>query len=222
MADKKVDDVAYDENVNADKTQEENALAIVERAVDDEDETEEGKLAKLFLQVTHKDARAELVLVSDNPDGSAYALLVRGCFEQPETYLFYISGGIMDPQLQHIVMMANNLRADDIKADAGFYKYMCNVAGVAACFQSDVPGVQLVEAFFGPFDTPLSLFLQAHKVTHYEQVFVKRARNSAYKYRKIVDAARRAEAEAAAAEIAALDAESVDDEENVLIDVEDL
>lgn len=144
----------------------------------------EPTLAELFAEISRKGAKRELALISDNPDSSADVLLVRGTFGQPEAYWFKVTGGIMAPSFAPFVMSHAKITQADLKTDAGVYAMIANACAVAACFQSDIPGVQLCEAFIAPFDYALPRFAGTHPVTHVEPVIIKRASNCAYKYRR--------------------------------------
>lgn len=158
-------------------------------------------LADQFKDVAREGSNKQLVLISDNPDGSANALLVRGAFGTPEAYWFVIDGGIMNARLASLVLAASNLSTDDLKTDEGVYKLMAGACGVAACFQTEIPGVSLREAFIGPLDHAMYEFVSRNRVSQAEIAYIKRSSNIAYKFRKYVQAQKNAaEAQASSGE----------------------
>lgn len=140
-------------------------------------------------QVLSTGSNKELALIADMPDGTADILLIRGDAGTPECYWFTVNGGIMSPLLKGLVGKSLNMKDSDYAADAKLYNYMATVTGIAACFQTDIPGVELKEAFFSPLDYPICKFVSAcGGFSTFETPFIKRNRNLAYKYRKACEA----------------------------------
>lgn len=147
------------------------------------------ELSAILNQVISKNSNRELALIADNPDQSAEILLIRGDSGDAETYWFHVDGGIMSPLLKEVLSNALKLNDKALSTDEGIYAYMATAAGIAACFQSSIPGVKLREAFFCPLDYPLYQFVAACRGWNaHEVVFIKRNRNLAYKYRKACEA----------------------------------
>lgn len=142
-------------------------------------------IGEILNQVVRKGSNKELALIADNADSSAEVLLVRGDAGEPETYWFHIDGRVMSSKLKDLLCQTLHLDEEALTEDAGLYAYMATAAGIAACFQSNIPGVALREAFFCPLDAPLYAFVNATRGWNaHEVVFIKRNRNLAYKYRK--------------------------------------
>lgn len=191
-----------------------HANQAAEAEAPEQEGTAGATLAELFEQVSKKGATTELALISDNPDSSADVLIVRGTFGEPEAYWFKVNGGIMQPKFANMVLSANKMTKADLDSDEGLYKLIANACGVAACFQSDIPGVKLVEAFISPFEYSLPRFVAGRSVSQIETVYIKRASNVSYKYRKQVQAQQKALEDAMHEEMAqASEYEQVDDAE---------
>lgn len=140
-------------------------------------------------QVLRKGSNKEVALIADNPDGTADVLVVRGDSGSPECYWFSVGGNVMSPLLKGLVGKSLNMTETDFATDAGLYRYIATVAGVAACFQANIPGIVTKEAFFGPLDYSIYKFvLSCGGFSTYETTFIKRNRNLAYKYRKACEA----------------------------------
>lgn len=140
-------------------------------------------------QVLRKYSNKELALIADNEDGSADVLLIRGDSGDVECYWLVLSDGIMSPLLKGLVGKSLSMKEADFSSADGIYPYMATVAGIAACFQANVPGIALREAFFGPLDYAVYQFVIAcGGFTRSELTFIKRNRNLAYKYRKACEA----------------------------------
>lgn len=155
----------------------------------EETAAEKNVLGEILRQVVRRGSNKELALIADNPDQSAEILLVRGDAGEPETYWFHVDGGVMSPLLKDIMLDVLGMDADVLGTDEGLYAYMATAAGIAACFQSSIPGVKLRQAFFCPLDMPLYQFVSATRGWNaHEVVYIKRNRNLAYRYRKACEA----------------------------------
>lgn len=184
------DDVDTLDTLDAD----DETLTDADKTVDDEEGTE---LEKLMANAMTVGGNIELVMLGEPHSNKTEALVVRGTYGSEEGYWYHIDGTKVDAKFLADVMQANGLSVEAVKKENGMSRLLANMASAAASSIVNIEGVELVKASFGPVGHIMYEFTQYTPIQAIEEVYIKRASTTAYRYRRVVQARKAAEAKAA-------------------------